>query len=82
MDKKLLLSRIAAILTTLAETGGAIESMLYIFCEMNMDHWQTIRGILLEADYVKIKGHYVTLTAEGRAVAAKLDVLVSRASQS
>lgn len=66
MDKNELLTKIAAILTTLLETGGSPESMLYIFCDMDMDKWTKMRYILTTAEFVTIKGNYVTLTAVGR----------------
>lgn len=78
MDKKLLLSRIAAILTTLLETNGSPESMLYIFCDMNMDHYSTIRDILLDSKLIAIKGHYVTLTDKGKDTAQQLNSVIER----
>jgi hypothetical protein len=74
MTKDVLLTRIAAIVTTLEETDGSPESMLYIFCEMNMDDWQTLRYILISANIVSIsKGHYVTLTENGKQTAIRLN---------
>jgi predicted transcriptional regulator len=77
MTKDLLLARIAAIVGTLEETNGSPESMLYIFCEMNMSDWQTIRDILMDAGLVTIKSHYVTLTAKGSETAKRINQTVA-----
>ena len=73
MTKDMMLMRIAAILTALAETNGTPESMLYIFCEMDMQAYETIRDILVRAKYVTIKGNYVTLTNNGKEMAQKIE---------
>lgn len=73
MDKNQVLARVAAIVSTLGETGGSPESMLYIFCDMNMEDYQILRNILLQAKLVKVSGNYVTLTPEGKATAARLN---------
>ncbi len=76
MDKNVLLTRIAAIVTTLEETDGTPESMLYIFCDMNMGDYEVIRNVLVKAGYVTIKGNYVTLTETGREIACKLNKVI------
>lgn len=73
MDKQEAFVMVAAILTTLLETGGSPESMLYIFCNMDMNKWQIIRSVLLDCKWVSISGHYVTLTAEGTLTAEALN---------
>ena len=73
MTKEMMLTRIAAIVTTLAETNGTPESMLYIFCEMDMQAYEMIRDVLTRAKLVTIKGNYVTLTNEGKETARKLN---------
>ena len=78
MNKDQILTRIAAIVSTLNETNGSPESMLYIFCEMNMDDWQTIRDILTRGRLVTIKGHFVMLTETGKETARKLDAVISK----
>jgi hypothetical protein len=77
MNKNEILSRVAAIITTLDETNGSPESMLYIFFDMNMDLWTKVRCILVETDLVQIKGNFVTLTANGRATAQRLNKVIS-----
>ena len=78
MTKYVLLTRIAAIITTLDETNGSPESMLYIFCGMDMQAYEAIRDILVEANLVTIKGHYVTLTSEGKITAAKINAAIAK----
>ena len=78
MTKDVLLARIAAIVTTLEETNGSPESMLYIFCEMNIQDYELIRDVLVKAGYVTIKGNYVTLTEAGKETAAKLNAVINK----
>lgn len=73
MTKDMMLARIAAILSTLNETDGSPESMLYIFCEMKMDEYQMIRDVLTRAKFVTIKGNYVRLTEAGKETARKVN---------
>jgi predicted transcriptional regulator len=73
MTKNEVLVRVASIVSTLAQTGGSPESMLYIFCNMDMQEWETIRMVLTTADLVKIQGHYVTLTENGKKTAEELN---------
>jgi helix-turn-helix protein len=78
MDKKQVLTLVATIITTLAETNGAPESTLYMFVGMDMDKWQVIRNILIDCKFVTISGHYVKLTEQGRATADKLNASLSK----
>jgi predicted transcriptional regulator len=73
-----MLAKFAAMISTLNETNGAPESSLYIFFDMNMDVWQRVRSMLISEELVTIKGHFVTLTAKGREMAAKIDAAVSK----
>ena len=78
MTKDLLMSRVAAIVCTLAETDGSPESMLYIFCDMNMADWEMVRDIIVRAKFVTISNHYVTLTEQGRVTARELENVMAR----
>jgi predicted dinucleotide-utilizing enzyme len=80
MSKAVLMTRVAAIVYTLAEASGATESMLYISCDMNMDGWQIIHDILVSANLVSIKGHNVTLTENGKATAVKINSAIRKRS--
>ncbi len=73
MDEKTTMLRVAAVLSTLRETGGSIESNLYMLCDMNMADYELLRGILVNAGWVTIRNHYVTLTDTGTAIAHKID---------
>ena len=78
MSKDVVLTRVAAIVSTLADVYGSPESMLYILCDMNMDDWEIIRDILIRADFVSITGHYVTLTENGKAMAVIINSAISK----
>lgn len=80
MTKDVVLSRVAAIVTTLAEVNGTPESMLYILCDMNMADYETLRDILVRANLVTIKGHFVTLTEQGEQTAIKLNLVINKAN--
>ena len=67
---------LCAVLSTLAETNGSPESVLYCGLGCDMAKWETLRGIMLAGQLVSITGNYVTLTERGREIAAKIDALV------
>lgn len=73
-----MLTKIAALLSTLNETGGSPESMLYIFFDMNMDVWTKVKFQLIQAGLISVKGYYVTLTELGRETALKIDSALRR----
>ena len=74
MNKQETITMIAAILTSLHEAdSGTPESMLYILCNMDMEKWNYIRGIMLRANWVSIKGNYVTLMPEGTKMAIEIN---------
>jgi hypothetical protein len=75
MDKKTVMTRIAAIVSSLGDDGTP-ESMLYIFCDMNMQDYEIIRDILVKANLVSIRNHFVTLTQTGKETADKLNALI------
>jgi hypothetical protein len=75
MTRDVLMTRIAAIVSSLGDEGTP-ESMLYILCDMNMADWETVRDILVRGKLVSIKGHYVTLTESGKTTAAELNKLL------
>lgn len=77
MNRKDALTRIAAVVTTLAETSGSPESALYIFCNMDIRAYETLRDILLKSGLVSIKGNFVTLTAEGQETAKRLNAAIA-----
>ena len=76
-----MIAKIASILSTLNETNGSPESMLYIFFDMDMDLWSRVRAVLIESELITIKGNYVTLTEKGRETAIKIDKAVAKNSR-
>jgi len=78
MSKSLLLERLASIVTTLAETKGSPESMLYIFCDMDMQAYETVRNAMVVANLVTISGHFVTLTPKGEMLAKQIEDLLAK----
>lgn len=68
---------VAAIVSSLAETTGQPESMLYIVCGTDLDKWNTIKRILVSSRWIQIRNHYVTLTDSGRQIAAKIDAALA-----
>lgn len=83
ISKDELFKIVAAILTSLHESdSGTPESMLYIVCGMDMDKWNYVRGIMLRADWISIKGNYVTLTAGGTKTAIEINAALAKAKAS
>lgn len=77
MNAKELIARIASIVTTLAEQGGAPESTLYMFLDSDLVLWNRIRDAMVTDGTIEVKGHFVTITDKGRAQAAMLEALVA-----
>lgn len=78
MSRQELNAKLAAVITTLAETNGSLESMLYIFFDMNMDTWMRIRELLITSDIISIKGNYVTLTEKGKSLASEIEARLKK----
>ena len=78
MNKNEILTRVAAIVTTLQETKGSPESMLYIFCEMNLADWHLIKDILIKSGLMKCEGFYCSLTAKGEKTATELNAVITK----
>ena len=79
MDKQQLYVYIAAILTTLTEFKDTAESTLYMLTEMDMRKHRTVMAVLTEMNWVKVSNHRVSITDDGREIAAKLnEVLLAR----
>lgn len=83
LDKRELLIRVAAILTTLAETNGSPESMLYVaVAGMNITDWQAIRNTMIASGWIKVSAHYVTLTDSGRKIATEINAALAKGDRS
>ena len=77
MTRDVLITRIAAIVSSLGDEGTP-ESMLYIFCDMNIHDWEIVRDILVRGALVTIKNHYVMLTELGKKTATELNKLCAK----
>jgi len=74
MNPNQMLAKIAATVSTLAETEGASESALYLtVCGCDMSTWETLRSVLLGSSLVSIKSHFVTLTPKGKEIGDKIN---------
>lgn len=71
--------KVAAILTALEDTGnqGTPESMLYIFCDMDIHYWNTLKALLVSGKLINISANYVTLTDKGRKTAQDINAMVA-----
>jgi predicted transcriptional regulator len=73
-NKQQMMVAIAASLTTLAETSGASESMIYMgACNMDIHFWNQCKTIMLQAGWIKVSANFVTITEEGKKIAAELE---------
>lgn len=64
MDRNEMNQYLGAILGTLAETGEAPESILYIFVGMDSGRWEQVREILVGKDLVTIDASFVVRPTE------------------
>ena len=78
MTKNEVLTYVAAIVTTLDETNGSPEGIIYTAMGMNLRDYETVRGILIDAKLVTVKGFYMTLTDEGKETAKKLNAAITK----
>jgi hypothetical protein len=74
MDKNELMAMVAAILTSLHEAdSGAPESTFYILCGMDLDKWNYVKNIMLRANWISCKGHFVNITPDGTKIAIEIN---------
>lgn len=78
MTRERILTSVAAILTTLLETDGSPESMIYIGLGMDLSAWQQIKGILLSSELITCHGYYVELTEAGRETAEQCNAVLAQ----
>ena len=70
---RFLASRMIAILETLSEVeGGGPESSIYLALGADIELWETIRGMMVSLEWVKVEGNWITLADKGREVVGKL----------
>jgi predicted transcriptional regulator len=73
MNRKELMSHVAAILVTLNEMEtGTPESILYIAMNMDMAKYNVVIDFLLVAELVTVKNHFVEITEKGKGIALAL----------
>jgi predicted transcriptional regulator len=70
--------KIAAILTALEDTGGSPESMLYIFCDMDIHYWTSLKALMLSGKLINISANFVTLTDKGKRTAQDINALIAK----
>jgi len=78
MNKQELMVKVAAVITAADDCNGGPESLFYIFFDMNMDAWSTVRDMLVRGGLIQIKNHFVTLTAKGKETAIELNKAIER----
>ena len=69
--------KLAAILTTLEETGGAPESIVYLALDCTLDEWDTLKYILVHDNLCEVEYNFVTLTDKGHALAKQINAAIS-----
>jgi hypothetical protein len=80
MDRNELNQILGAILGTLAETGEAPESSLYMLVGMNMGKWEQVRGILVGNRLIEIDAtHAVRPTKSGLDLGQKVNETLAKA---
>ena len=78
MDKRYV-QDIAAVVTTLAESGGgAPETMIYMALECDLRRWDALRMAMIGAELISESGNYVTITRKGRILAAKIETALAQ----
>lgn len=78
MNKGQIYARIAAIVTTLAETGGGPESSIYLALGMDMGLWMMLRQVLVENGLVTINDHWCELTGKGASLAEQCNAVLAQ----
>lgn len=74
MDKRQIMTYVAAIVTTLAETGGGPESSLYLALGGDINKWNDIKGLLVSSGLIVVRSdHWVEITAKGRKLAVDIE---------
>ena len=69
-------TKLAAILTTLAETGGAPESIIYLGVNSNLDEWARLKYVLMDNGLCSIVFDYMTLTDKGLKLAKQIEAAI------
>lgn len=78
LTKNQINARLAAILTTLAETGGGPESSIYLALGMDMGLWSMLKGFLLQNGLMTCEGHWCELTGKGASLAEQCNAALAQ----
>jgi hypothetical protein len=75
MNKHEVTTYVAAILTTALETEPDLfpESMAYLATGGDIGKWEVVRHVLVDCEWVTIKGNVIQLTDKGRDMAVKVN---------
>lgn len=65
-----IITAVAAIVTTLAETNGGPESSIYCALGCDIERWNKLRQLLVASNLVTLRSNWVELTDKGRTLAA------------
>lgn len=78
MDRNQLNIYLCAVLTTLADVDFAPETTVYLALGCDFGAWQTVKTCLLAGGLATAQDSTLKITAEGRAVAARVNALVKQ----
>lgn len=78
MDKKELLLRVAAILTTLNESDWSPETMLYLGTGSNLDEWMQVKFLLVSSGMVTAQHDTLAITDKGRELANRINAIAGK----
>ena len=78
MTRQELIKYITIIVSALLETDGSPESSLYMFVDMDIHKWETIRNALIGGGLITIKANFVKLTDKGEELAKAVDAELAK----
>lgn len=82
MTREQILTRVAAVLTTLLETDGGPESSVYLALGANLSDWMGLKGLMLQSDLIRVdRSNWVTLTEKGRQTAEECNAVLAGAKR-
>ena len=73
MTKIEFMTAVAAIVSTLAETNGGPESMIYMAMGSDLSKWHAVRDAMLRVKLITVDANFVKLTDAGRKLASQVD---------
>jgi hypothetical protein len=80
MTRTELNQKLCAVITTLAETKTAPESILYLGIGGDLGEWDVVKNVMVAGKLVDVlAGHVMSITPAGIALAAKINAFVNEA---